>query len=108
MGSSLGGRVRRTRRRGVMKAESASQAKPRRVRVERNIYRRADGKLEVGYRDSTSKQRWKGPFTTISAARRERDVLIGAKAKGSRVQPSPRLRFGDAADRWLAEQVVNL
>jgi hypothetical protein len=24
------------------------------------------------------------------------------------VQPNPRLRFGDAADRWLAEQVASL
>jgi hypothetical protein len=24
------------------------------------------------------------------------------------VQPNPRMRFGDAADRWLAEQVASL
>ena len=81
---------------------------PRRIRVERNIYRRPDGKLEVGYRDSASKQRWKGPFDTITAARRQRDALLGAKAKGDRVEPAPRLTFGAAADRWLAEQVVQL
>src|SRR3954469_7592042 len=81
---------------------------PRRARVERNVYRRPDGRLEVGYRDSSSKQRWKGPFDTITAARRERDALLGAKARGEHVHPSPRLKFGEAADRWLAGQVAAL
>src|SRR4051794_1004434 len=87
---------------------TAEARSPRRVRVERNIYRRPDGRLEVGYRDSASKQRWKGPFDTITAARRQRDALLGAKAKGDRVEPAPRLTFGSAADRWLAEQVAQL
>lgn len=73
-----------------------------------NIYRRYDGKLEVGYRDSTGRQRWSGPFDTIGAARRERDGILAAKGAGKRVQPNPRLRFGDAAERWLAEQVSEL
>ena len=54
---------------------------PRRVLVERNIYRRPDGKLEVGYRDSASKQRWKGPFDTITAARRQRNALVGCEGQ---------------------------
>src|SRR4051794_22429055 len=87
---------------------TADARSPRRVRVERNIYRRPDGRLEVGYRDSASRQRWKGPFDTITAARRQRDAVLGAKAKGERVQPAPRLTFGVAADRWLTEQVVEL
>jgi hypothetical protein len=49
-----------------------------------------------------------GPFDTITAARAERDSILGAKGKGDQVLPSPRLRFGDAADRWLAEQVAEL
>lgn len=85
---------------------------PRRVRVpgakNSNIYQRPDGRYEIGYRDSTSKQRWQGPFATISAARSERDKIIGAKAKGERVQPNPKLKFGQAADAWLAEQVSEL
>src|SRR4051812_32080761 len=87
---------------------TAEARSPRRVRVERNLYRRPDGKLEVGYRDSASKQRWKGPFDTITAARRQRDALLGARANGDRVAPATRLTFGAAADRWLAEQVTQL
>src|SRR3954465_11402205 len=87
---------------------TAEARPPRRVRVERNIYRRPDGRLEVGYRDSASKQRWKGPLDTITAARRARDALLGAKARGERVEPNPRLTFGTTADKWLAEQVVEL
>jgi hypothetical protein len=44
----------------------------------------------------------------ITAARAERDTILGARGRGERVQPNPRLRFGDAADRWLAEQVAAL
>ena len=44
----------------------------------------------------------------ITAARAERDSILGAKGKGQKVQPNPRLRFGEAADRWLADQVVEL
>ena len=80
----------------------------RRVRVERNIYRRADGKLEIGFRDSTGIQRWRGIEGGIMAARAERDAILGDKGKGKTVQPNPRLRFGDAADKWLAEQVSTL
>ena len=73
-----------------------------------NIYRRYDGKLEVGYRDSTGKQRWTRPFGTITAARAERDAILATKGRGERVQPNPRLRFGEVAERWLAEQVSEL
>ena len=81
---------------------------PRRRRVERNIYTRPDGKFEIGYRDSGGTQRWKVVAGGIMAARAERDSVLGAKGKGKIVQPNPRLRFGEAADRWLAEQVVEL
>ena len=93
---------------GGMDSMSIRKATPRRVRVERNIYRRPDGKLEVGYRDSTGKQRWRVVNGGISAARAERDAILGAKGKGERVQPNPRLTFGDAADRWMLEQVADL
>lgn len=93
-----------------------STPKPkRRVAVggkDHNIYRRGDGRFEVGYRDSTGRQRWRvdgfpSTFANISEARRARDAVLGRKAKGETVQPNPRLRFGDAADRWLAEQVAD-
>jgi hypothetical protein len=86
---------------------------PRRTRVEKNIYQRADGRYEVGYRDSSSKQRWRVPdfpaaFDTITEARKARDVVIGLKQGGEQVKPSPKLKFGAAADRWLDEQVAGL
>ncbi len=76
--------------------------------VERNIYKLANGSFEVGYRDSQGKQRWKSVVGGITAARAERDRILGDKASGKRVQPNPRLTFGQAADRWLAEQVSDL
>jgi len=91
---------------------SSKQATPRRVRVpgERNanVYRRYDGRFEVGYRDSTGRQRWTEAIDTITAARARRDDVLGRKGKGEHVQPNPRLKFGEAADRWLADQVVEL
>ena len=85
----------------------------RRKRVERNIYKRADGKYEIGFRDSDGIQRWRDPngppsFDTITAARKALARVQGAKAKGERVQPNPRLTFGAAADRWLVDQVSDL
>jgi integrase len=73
-----------------------------------NIYRRPDGKLEIGYRDSLGKQRWKVVQGGIIAARAERDAILESKARGERIRPNPRLRFGEAAERWLAEQVCDL
>jgi integrase len=84
----------------------------RRVRVRggrnQNVYWRPNRSFEVGYRDSTGKQRWAGPFDTITQARAERDTILGAKGRGARVQPSPRLTFGAAYERWLAEHVAGL
>ena len=56
-------------------------AAPRRSRVERNIYRRPDGKPEIGYRDSTGKQRWKVVEGGITAARRTRHDPRGARKR---------------------------
>lgn len=89
-------------------SKSNSSPTPRRTSVERNVYRRSDGRFELGYRDSTGKQRWQVIDGGIMAARAERDAILGDKGKGKRVQPNPRLRFGEAADRWLAEQVAML
>jgi integrase len=73
-----------------------------------NLYWRRDGRIEIGYRDSAGKQRWTPAFDTITQTRRERDKILGARAKGERVQPNPKLKFGEAASRWIAEQVCEL
>jgi hypothetical protein len=57
---------------------SIQASKPRRERVERNIYRRSDGKLEIGFRDSDGKQRWQKVEGGIRAARTELADVKGA------------------------------
>lgn len=84
----------------------------RRERVERNIYRRvaatAKVAFEIGYRDSAGKQRWRTVEGGITAARAARDDVLGRKGRGEQVRPNPGLRFGEAADAWLAGQVAEL
>jgi integrase len=82
----------------------------RRVAVPGNsgIYWRANGRFEVGYRDADGVLRWRGPFDTISAARAGRGDAKAKARGGERESANPRLRFGEAADRWLAEQVAGL
>src|SRR2546426_422314 len=91
---------------------SKSQPNLRRVREpgERNanIYRRYDAKFELGYRDSSGKQRWEGRFDTISAARKARAERLGHRAEGRLFRSNPRLTFGAAADAWLRDQVTDL
>jgi integrase len=81
---------------------------PRRVRVERNIYRRASGVYEVGFKDATGKQRWRTVDGGVTAARAARDSLLTQRFRGERVSDNGRLRFGDAAGRWLEGPVVDL
>lgn len=81
---------------------------PRRVRVERNIYRRASGVYEVGFKDVAGKQRWRTVEGGITSARALRDELLARRARGDRVAPDVRLRFGEAAARWLDGAVVDL
>ena len=84
----------------------------RRRQVERNIYKRTNAAgrevFEVGYRDSTGTQRWQAVDGGIMAARSVRDDVLGRKARHERVQPNPQLRFGEAADHWLAGPVAAL
>jgi integrase len=90
----------------------------RRKRVEgdanHNIYSpagRPEPPFELGYRDSNLTQRWKrlgDDVVGIKQARAQRDMLLGRRGMGERVVPSPRLRFGDAADAWLAGPVADL
>jgi len=87
---------------------SASGSAPRRIAVERNIYQRPTGVFEVGFRDTTGKQRWRKVEGGILAARRLRDELLVRKHSGEAVTADPRLRFGDAADRWLRGPVSEL
>jgi len=91
---------------------ASTNPKPRRVREpgpkNEGIYRRADGQLEIGYRDTEGRQRWRGPFDTVTSARAARDEARGRNRRGERESANPRLKFGEAADRWLAEQVADL
>lgn len=93
-------------------APQAKASRPRRrERLEHNLYKReSSGRtvFEVGYRDSTGKQRWQTVEGGITAARAVRDDLLGRKGRGDRIAPNPRLRFGDAADAWLTGQVSGL
>lgn len=81
---------------------------PRRVRVERNIYRRASGVFEVGFKDGGGRQRWRTVNGGITAARAVRDELLARRARGEQVAAAPRLRFADAASAWLQGPVVDL
>jgi integrase len=62
----------------------------------------------VGFRDSGGVQRWRTVEGGITAARAVRDEILARRAKGERVKPNPRLRFGEAADRWWDARVVKL
>jgi integrase len=81
---------------------------PRRVRVERNIYRRSTGVLEVWFKDAAGIQRWRTVDGGIMAARKLRDDLLARRGRGEVVAPDSRLRFGEAADLWLTGPVVDL
>ncbi len=87
---------------------SESSPEPRRVRAERNIYRRASGVYEIGFKDASGRQRWRTVDGGITAARAVRDDLLSQRARGERVASNGRLRFGDAAARWLDGPVVDL
>ena len=81
---------------------------PRRIRVERNIYRRATGVFEVGFRDASGAQRWRTVDGGLMAARKLRDELLARRGRGEAVGPDARLRFGEAAASWLGGPVLDL
>ncbi len=91
---------------------SKASRKPRRERVEQNIYRRTNAKgrevLEVGYKDGAGKQRWRTVEGGLKDARALRRELLHKRDRGERVAPNVRLRFGEAADRWLNGPVLDL
>lgn len=81
---------------------------PRRVGVERGIYRRATGVFEVGFKDENGRQRWRTVDGGILAARKLRDDLTARRARGESVAPRPKLRLGESADSWLNGPVLDL
>jgi Phage integrase, N-terminal SAM-like domain len=85
-----------------------SKNEPRRVRVERNTYRRPTGVLEVGFKDASGIQRWRTVDGGTMAARKLRDELLARRGRGDTVAPESRLRFADAAELWLAGPVLDL
>lgn len=88
---------------------SDRNATPRRERIERGIYRRPDGKLEIGWRDSRGVQRWRRVEKGgITAARAALTQAHAERNRGERVAADPRLRFDDAATAWWEARVVKL
>lgn len=91
---------------------SKPKATAGRVHVERGIHYRVNREgrkiYSVTYRGSTGRQHQETIGPKISAARARRDAILGDRANGVHLQPNPRLKFADAADRWLSEQVVDL
>jgi integrase len=86
-----------------------SNATPRRIRIEPGIYRRpSDDKLEIGWRDAQSKQRWRVVEGGIKAARAALAQEHAKRARGERTASDPRLTFNAAADAWWDARVVNL
>lgn len=86
----------------------SDSATPRRVRVERNIYRRRDGAFEIGFRDAAGKQRWRTVAGGISAARAARDELLVKRHRGEQVDRKRPLRFADAGQQWIDGPVQDL
>jgi len=76
----------------------ADGTKPRRTRVERGIYRQANGNFAVCARRA-GRLHFRTVGTDLAAARRAREDLIAALEAG-RVPASPRLRFDTVAARW--------
>jgi integrase len=86
-----------------------SKPSPRRVRVKdrRGIYYRvgADGRrvYEVGYRDSTGRQRWQTVRGGLKDAEAVREELRARKRRGERVAPT-RATLAEVAEAWLPTQ----
>lgn len=85
-----------------------SASAPRRVRVERGIYRRPSGVLEVAFKDEHGRLRWRTVDGGILAARKLRDDVSARRARGESVVPTPKLRYADAAEAWLNGPVLDL
>jgi integrase len=78
------------------------------TRIERNIYRRPTGVLEVGFKDASGVQRWRTVDGGVMAARKLRDDLLARRGRGDTVAPASRLPFTEAATLWLEGPVQDL
>jgi integrase len=87
-----------------------STAKRRRVKVPGShngylyVRENAQGEkvYEVGWRDADRRQHFKTVDGGITAARAERDRILGERARpGSKAPTNPRLTFREAADRYI-------
>lgn len=76
----------------------AQGTKPRRTRVERGIYRQANGKYAVCARRA-GRLHFRTAGTSLVGARHAREELIAAIEAGQ-MPASPRLRFDTVASRW--------
>lgn len=95
---------------------SKTQTSCRRQRVpgasNHNLYFRRNSAgvkiYEIGYRDGGGRQKFETIGPKISEARVARDDALARRGRGERPKANPRLKFGEAADRWLAERVIDL
>ena len=76
---------------------TARSTPKRREKVEPGIYRRPDGRLEIGWRDASGTQRWHVVDGGIKAARNALATEHAKRAKGERIA-SPRLTLARALD----------
>lgn len=80
---------------------------PRRVNVEPGVYKRqgADGKdqLEICWRDSKKRLRWKRIQGGVIAARAELARQKADASRGVRVAEDPRMTFAQASAAWFAD-----
>jgi integrase len=63
---------------------------------------------EIGYRDGGGRQRYETIGLKLGEARVARDDALARRGKGERPKANPCLKFGKAADQYLAERVINL
>ncbi|MBV9193531.1 MAG: tyrosine-type recombinase/integrase [Solirubrobacterales bacterium] len=62
----------------------------------------------MGFKDGGGKQRWRTVDGGITAARTLRDELLARRGRGERVVTDGRLRFAEAAAKWLEGPVLDL
>jgi hypothetical protein len=67
----------------------------RRTRVENGVFRRPDGRLEIGWRDAQGRQRWRVVEGGIAAARNALVQERAKRARGETAAADPRLRLDD-------------
>src|SRR2546423_14286668 len=81
---------------------------PRRIRVESGIYKRPDGRLEIGWRDARGKLRWRVVDGKLKAARAALAQEHAKRARGEDYGANPRLSFSEASERWWEAHSGNL